>query len=116
MSQLLAPRTIAKTQKQPFTKEDQTAMQVWSGFTGFKLSEKTKVCNLFTEHTENADADKEKFVIPERSDGNPYCPETETEALLLSSRIFAFCLILHAAFSSSLCWNFLHLFTNIWNG
>ena len=56
MLQLLVPRNIVTTQKQPFTKEDQTAMQTWAGFTGFKLSDKTKVCNLFTEHTGNADA------------------------------------------------------------
>ena len=44
MSQLLAPRNIVNTQKQTFNKEDKKNMQAWSGFTGFKLSEKTKVC------------------------------------------------------------------------
>ena len=82
MSQLLAPRNIVNTQKQPFTKEDQTAMQTWAGFTGFKLSDKTKVCTLFTEHIGNKDADKEKYAIPEIGiDGNAYWPESETDCI-----------------------------------
>ena len=51
MSQLLVPRTINKTERQPFKKDDQKAMQTWSGFSGFKISEKAKVCNIFTEHS-----------------------------------------------------------------
>ena len=47
-------------------------MQTWAGFTGFKLSDKTKVCTLFTEHKGNKDDDKEKYAIPEIGiDGNP---------------------------------------------
>ena len=68
MSQLLIPRSIIKTERQPFTKDDQKAMQAWSGFTGFIISDKAKVGNIFTEHSENDDADKERFVIPERGD------------------------------------------------
>ena len=65
MSQLLVPRTIIKPVRQPFTKEDQKAVQAWSGFTGFKISDKAKVCNIFTEHSKNVDADKDNFAIPE---------------------------------------------------
>ena len=62
-------------------------MQVWSGFTGFKLSEKTKVCTLFTEHTQNIDADKEKFKLPEIApDGNRYWPEAETDCINVNKR------------------------------
>ena len=85
MLQLLVPRTIIKTVRQPFTKDDQQAMQAWSGFTGFKISDNAKVCNIFKEHSENVDADKEKFVIPEvGEDGNDYWPDIETNLLKCS--------------------------------
>ena len=87
MSQLLVPRSIIKTERQPFTKDDQKAMQAWSGFTGFIISDKAKVGNIFTEHSENDDADKERFVIPEKGgDEKEYWPDNETNCLNLNKR------------------------------
>ena len=87
MSQLLVPRTNIKTVRQPFTKDDQKAIQTWSGFTG----DKAKVRNIFTEHSENVDADKEKFVIPEKGeDGKEYWPDVETNCINVNKRNFYF--------------------------